>query len=129
MAEVSKNIRQKLIEAGIPVKNERVIYNIASKERRSEVLKKQGVKDYEESMDDGINAGFTDFNNIKDEISDLKTISDVWLEIGKRKISPPLWLYPNEKEYEEADSSFPIAKKYRDKVFGILKEMGFKERK
>jgi hypothetical protein len=132
MAEVSKNIHQKLIEAGIPVKETIVTYLVPDDDEKA--FKKQGVKKLVEySPWSDYEVIFTDFREIKDEISLPLSISEVFMEIGKR-LPSSVTIDLENKTYEIQNPTLTrreygqLAKRYHSKFIKIMEENGIKDR-
>lgn len=116
MAEVAKSIYQKIVEAGLPVKIEEVVYAINEKR-----LKTQGPKVIDR-YDENFVIEFTNLNDIKDQMPVPTEISKVWMSIGKRAVEINL----KEKKYEISGYA-NLEDEYDPKFKEIMKENGFIE--
>ena len=118
MAEVAKSIYQKIVEAGLPVKIEEVVYAINEKR-----LKTQGPKVIDR-YDENFVIEFTNLNDIKDQMPVPTEISKVWMSIGKRAVEINL---KDADDKELMQISTNLEDEYDPKFKEIMKENGFIE--
>jgi hypothetical protein len=121
MAEVAKGIYARLIESGIPVAYISPSYepNITDK------VEGQKFKIVDFDIE-GVDVVFDNFpDNVRETINIPVTISEVRMDIGKRK-STSIKFDLKEKTYNFDPPSDPMPKRYVGKFNRVMKEFGFK---